>query len=321
MVNSASRRAGPKLATAATVLVAAFAALAACVGDDASTTPTGQPDGGGTDSASGGVDSSPGDGSSSSDGTIQESGTDTRAPFNPGSIAGLVLWLDGQDTASFTLGAGGTVTTWKDKSSASNHAASIAGSEPVRVDNATNKKVVRFVGPSQALVVADKGSLYFQSTDDFTIAMVVNFTHNGGGGFLSKTLFPTSPVDQGILFFTVSTNQVCFVLNGSCGDYTVTPNTYHRYVLRRTADGTQLRSTVDGVVVRVLDTPVVDVSNGGKDLLIGAIRKDGNVITEGMTGDIAEVIVYRTTSSDPDGGATNTGLNELDAYLKAKWGP
>ena len=42
--------------------------------------------------------------------------------FNPTSIAGSVLWLDGADTSNMTFSSGTTISTWKDKSGNANNA-------------------------------------------------------------------------------------------------------------------------------------------------------------------------------------------------------
>ena len=41
---------------------------------------------------------------------------------SPGSIPGLILWLDGNDSSSITFSSGTTVSQWRDKSGFSNHA-------------------------------------------------------------------------------------------------------------------------------------------------------------------------------------------------------
>ena len=44
------------------------------------------------------------------------------AGSSPGSIPGLILWLDGNDSSSITFSSGTTVSQWRDKSGFSNHA-------------------------------------------------------------------------------------------------------------------------------------------------------------------------------------------------------
>ncbi len=313
------RNTRPSFLLSASIVAALMAAIAACVGDDASNVGAVQPEGGpGVDGSSGGVDSPSGD-APLPDSAVSDTGTDTAPGFSPANIPGLAVWLDGQDTSTFMLGTGGVVSQWRDKSSASNHAVGVAGASPTRTDNAKGKKVLRFTG-TQALFVADNASLYFQDDDDFTIAFVASFTE-GGRGFLAKVPAPPTP-ENGILFFTYGSNTMCFALeNGSCSPFMATLNDYHRYIMRRTADGTQMRVTYDGVLTVVRDIPLMDVSNGGRDLLIGASRLVGTTTESGLKGDIAEVIIYHSTAaSDPDGGTTNSALNELDGYLKTKWG-
>lgn len=311
-------------------LAGASVVVAACVGDDpdssssSSSSSGATTDGGGSSSggASSGATSSSGASSSSgatssSGGSSGDASPDAPPAWNPGKIAGLTVWLDADDTASFTLAAGSKISKWADKSSAVNDAHGVAGAEPVRAMNATlGKQVVRFAGPSQALAVTDNASLYFQTTDEFVVATVVNFTQAGVGGFVSKTNFPTN--DKGILLFTVSTSQVCFAIDGVCGDFTVSTGAFHRIIAHRLPDGTKLQTFVDGVMKQDRTVTATDVSAGGHDLVIGADRKSGDTITEGMTGDIAEVVIYHT---QPGGTAiTATELTQLDGYLKTKWG-
>jgi beta-glucanase (GH16 family) len=64
--------------------------------------------------------------------------------------SGLVLWLDGADTTTMTLGAQDSVQRWNDKSGKSHHASvDDAASKPQRMANALNgHSVVRFSGVS-----------------------------------------------------------------------------------------------------------------------------------------------------------------------------
>lgn len=295
---------------------AAIVAASACVGDDvvAGSSP---PPGGGPEASSGGPgagDGSPGDASSDATTPPADAPGDGAEPFNPAKTPGLVVWLDGQDDATFTVAAG-KVTEWRDKSAASNDAVAVAGAEPQRVANAAvGKPIVRFAG-AQALAVADKMSLYFHGTDDFVIAMVAGFSIAPNGGFLAKTNFPAS--DNGLWLTTFGAGKVCFSINATCGEFPVATETLHRFVARRTAAGTETRIAVDGAEQPARTVAVLDVSNPGKDLLIGASRKDGTTITEALTGDIAEVLVYH-----PAAGTVMTAaqLAALDSYLASKWG-
>ena len=56
--------------------------------------------------------------------------------FNPKSIAGTVLWLDGADTSNMTFSSGTTISTWKDKSGNANNAT--ATGSPTLAQNSIN---------------------------------------------------------------------------------------------------------------------------------------------------------------------------------------
>lgn len=297
------------------------AAAGACVGDDPRTVATPEADSSIEASSIG-----PSDGSAADASAVKEPAKDAAdaaneaPPFNPAKVAGLVLWLDAQDSATFTTN-GGKIAAWADKSSATNDALAIpaAGSEPARVASAAlGKQVVRFTGGDQALAVADDFSLYFQSTDDFLIAVVASYTSAASSGaFIAKTNFPTN--DKGFFLTTFGTGKVCFAIDAACGEFPVTPGAFHRFIARRTAAGTRTSTLVDGVElsVRTIEPPV-DVSMPGKALLIGAGRKSGTTITEGLNGDIAEVLVYHAAPTGP--GLSAKQVAEIDAYLVSKWG-
>lgn len=297
-------------------------AIAACVGDDVAPSAA-EPDGGGTgsDSSSGGgpSDASAADTALGADVNVADTAVDAPVAFNPGKIPGLVLWLDAQDDARFTT-SGGKVTGWADKSTATNdaHSVAIASSEPTRTLSATlNKQVVHFTGPSQVLAVDDNATLYFHDTDDFVIAFVASYTHVGQGGFVAKSGFPDNT--DGFIFFTVMTGSPCFTINGVCGDFPVSLGVFHRYIARRTAGGLELHTSVDGSEVEIRNLgAAVDVSEPTHPLYIGADRVNAGTVSEGMTGDIAEVLVYHSPSLDA--GASGSDLHALDRYLKTKWG-
>jgi ribosomal protein L31 len=303
--------------------VSALLAVVACVGDDA-TPSSAVPDSGGgagSDSPSGGgpTDALMPDARDLDASMADTSPADGPVAFNPGKIPGLVLWLDAQDDARFTT-SGGKVTGWADKSTATNdaHSVAIGGSEPTRMLSATlGKQVVHFTGPAQVLAVNDNATLYFHDTDDFVIAFVASYTHVGQGGFVAKSGFPNN--GDGFIFFTATTGNPCFTINNVCGEFPVTTGVFHRFVARRTAGGLELHTSVDGVEVKVRNlAAAVDVSEPTHPLYIGADRINAGVVSEGMTGDIAEVLIYH--SPGLDAGASAADLSAVDQYLKAKWG-
>src|SRR5678815_4236945 len=93
-----------------------FAFLVACGGTDSATIPDGGDDTGGGNDASTGTDgTTSNDGTTSSDGTTTDGTTiDTGTTFDPAKVNGLVLWLEGDVSAS-VVQSNQRITQWKDQ--------------------------------------------------------------------------------------------------------------------------------------------------------------------------------------------------------------
>jgi hypothetical protein len=99
------------------------------------------------------------------------------------SAAGVALWLDAADDASFAYHSGQAVSTWTERSAAALEATSVdADVAPTRVAAALNgRPVVRFDGVDDELVMTGVDAFSEATDGDYTLFLVVRTTTEGSG--------------------------------------------------------------------------------------------------------------------------------------------
>lgn len=242
-------------------------------------------------------------------GDAADAAPDAPAAYTPLKLgSGLVVWLDAQESTTFNL-SGTVVAKWKDRTSFQNDATAVGSAGPTLVATGSGgKPTVRF--NASALAITDAPSLRWGSTDDFTIGFVMLATNSGTeGGVWYKAPAPATTGIASVAYDTKFSFLIEGVLLDANGSYT----SYHRIYIQRTNLGLKQRILVDGVEKgsRVI-SKAIDVSFAGTNVLIGDTDVT-KVPYHGLKGDIAEVVAYHGALTDPQ-------LNELDGYLKAKWG-
>lgn len=124
--------------------------------------------------------------------------------FNPVSVSGCQMWLDGADSSSLTL-SGTSVTTWKDKSGNVNNA-NTGTSSPIW--NSSDYSIT-FNGTDQNLLFTNPSSLVVNKPFIF---FIVEKRPSLGGYLLSGF---TEGNNQNLMFGYVSSTQVDFEYYGS----------------------------------------------------------------------------------------------------------
>lgn len=243
------------------------------------------------------------------------------AAWTPGSLAGLVLWLDGTRGVQTS---GEAVTSWDDRSGLKNDAAPSAtgGSDPVFAASAIGAApAVRFDGTSH-LVIQDDASLQF-GTGDFLIAMMVRHATPidvgwGYGLFYIKYEIALPYTGPALLANTEErTTQVAAQI------------TYHDAIIA-TAQGGINDGQPRVLVMRRSGSPgfasleirlngatsaistgsayAADVSAPGRPVFLGGTPDMQNIV-----GDIAEIVAVKGATSDAE-------VSALEGYLETKYG-
>ena len=98
--------------------------------------------------------------------------------FDPRSVPGCSLWLDGADTGSMTL-SGSSVTQWRDKSGSSNHFTPTSGTPTSILDN--GRSVVNF---TSGAIMRSANQITFTTSSAFFIVSRLNLVNASNTGML-----------------------------------------------------------------------------------------------------------------------------------------
>ena len=114
-------------------------------------------------------------------------------PFEPTTVSWLQLWLDGDDTYSFTKDGTNKVSGWTDKSGKGNHAVQVTGdNQPIFIEDwVWGKWSLVFDGTNDKMSIPNDASLNFDGGDGYTIFLVAKSSGHVDNGssvnyFLSK---------------------------------------------------------------------------------------------------------------------------------------
>lgn len=231
---------------------------------------------------------------------IVASGSGTVAAFSPTDIAGLQLWLDAADAATFTFSSGTVVSQWNDKSGNTRHVAQgTVARQPDRSGSQNSKATVVFDG---AGVNADGlASAPITLAQAVTVFMVLKYddadTNNRqalGNGNTTPTIYTTG----GIWAIYAGTNLSSGVSDDANYHYMTAVFDGGSSSLRK--DGTQIAS--GNIGANGWSTKRIPIGYDGPD------ASDGSA----WDGAIGEVIIYSTSLGTTD-------RNSVEAYLAAKW--
>lgn len=312
----------------AAVSFASIAVVAACVGDDPSSSPT-TPDGGGSSSgttssggsSSGGSSSGGSSGGSSSGGSSSgdgsaDAGDSGPTPFDVRSLTGLKLWLE--STKELTPGSSGGTPfgTWADQSAAwdaggagrpdgGRHIAEQQDvNAPTIVANGINgRPTVAFVAGNGYVRIANHADWKF-GLGDWIIVSVAKVTSGAGPLWQLRPQATAGSEEQ------VFTSHICVkygagVTNGCTSPAYSASTDPHVYVARRKGDLFTLR--VDGVERSTLNT-----SADPPNISVNEFTQPYVFIGNNTTMQVSEVIVQV-------GPITDANLTTLENHLKTKF--
>lgn len=101
--------------------------------------------------------------------------------FDPRSIGGCAIWLDGSDSTAFTFSSGTNISAWLDKSGYSNNAQVRAGTCTLTANAKNNLSGVTFGGSA---ILSNASTILSMSTHTFFI-VAKESTHVDNAGFVS----------------------------------------------------------------------------------------------------------------------------------------
>jgi len=212
--------------------------------------------------------------------------------------SGMALWMRADQGVTESAGA---VSQWNDLSSNGNNGVqATAARQPVLVNSALNgQPVLRFSGGAANLSIPHNASL--NPSQITMIAVAKQNTTSGTALIMSK--LANSSVNNYALYFVNGTTPSVIVGSGAgsgpltMGSYGVLAASYNLSQMRMWINGTQTSST-----------PYTAAMGGGTNpLTIG-----GNGGTLGLTGDIAEVMVFNRALSDNE-------RKEIEVYLYQRY--
>jgi hypothetical protein len=225
----------------------------------------------------------------------------TAAQFNPATVTGCLLWLDGADsnaTANITTGV------WYDKSGLSSTATSNAGGGAFSMGTINTVPAVTFPAASVARLSA---STAISTATGFSVFMVASMSALASSRtyllsegnlayrvYASTTAFPTQVGTYVGAFFSSLTSPSLAVS---------TP-----FIYSATVGATQFNQWINGVVNTVTGTVT---SFTGTTMNIGNYGAASSVYA--FTGQMGEVIIY-------SGVVTIAQRQAVEGYLAWKWG-
>ena len=97
---------------------------------------------------------------------------------SPGSIPGLILWLDGNDSSSITFSSGTTVSQWRDKSGFSNHATTNVTPAANVLTGPTYNSTTKAMLFTAASTTGLRGNIAITYSNIATVFVVATYTSN-----------------------------------------------------------------------------------------------------------------------------------------------
>jgi hypothetical protein len=212
--------------------------------------------------------------------------------FNPTSVTGCSLWLDGADPSTITL-SGSTVSQWTDKSTYGNHATqSTTANQPSYASSgivfAGNQWLITPIGVNPT---AESFFIVFKTTNNLAEIF------SGINGNSREVL-----VVSGVMYLSrYGTNPVGLTPNG--GSVSTNTVTMFNYQYTSSFVTLNLNGTTSGS-----GTPPVTYSGTGTSYIGSSTYAPNN-----MYGSIYEIIYYNSSISD-------TRRQQIEGYLAWKWG-
>jgi hypothetical protein len=220
------------------------------------------------------------------------------ASYNPTTVAGCCLWLDGADSTSTSAITSGT---WYDKSSFASNATAYAGGSSFSMGSINGLSAVTFSSAANAFVANTT-----LSTSGFSIFFVVRITSlsaygarfvmsGGGYGLQIYALSASFPFQLGTYVYSFFPSNNSSISQNAIFIYSVTigPSLYYQWI-----------------------NGVANSSSGNGNLSLSSIYI-GNVngptdSTYAFVGQMGEFLVYNSSLTDPQ-------RQTIEGYLASKW--
>lgn len=215
--------------------------------------------------------------------------------FNPTTITGCVLWLDGADISTFSFSSGILISQWRDKSGNGNTATPFGTGTTVNY-------------------LADRGAVFFPGSSGLRTSLVTP-TNRVQSGFFVVNVATGTGLNAGVIqgcanssggrqfrtqgtLITLQENTSALFTSG-----TTLMNTL--MLVGYTDDGTTITHNVNGTIVSGTSATAFTAGT--------AVTVGYSFNTEFMIGYIYETIVYSTT-------LTTIQRQQIEGYLAWKWG-
>jgi hypothetical protein len=235
--------------------------------------------------------------------------------FQPTSITGCRLWLDGADSTTITTVTG--VSQWNDKSgNAYNLTQGNTGSQPTRTGNLLNFVSNYYLNvPQAAINNLSTWSLFFvinpisssnwimakqrDGVNTYNVLSMTYNTTNGGGPQTGST---------GFLYWRSLNNAGQLVSTGAISTSTL-------QVWNLTYDGTNLYLYINGVLEKTTaGSFAISNDTNATNFTLGVWIQSATIINSGVTNfRLGEMLVYNT-------GLTTAQRQQVEGYLAWKWG-
>ena len=221
------------------------------------------------------------------------------ASYNPTTVAGCCLWLDGADSTSTSAITSGT---WYDKSSFASNATAYAGGSSFSMGSINGLSAVTFSSAANAFVANTT-----LSTSGFSIFFVVRITSLSGNG----TRFVMSGVGYGLQIYALSASfpfQLGTYVNNVFPSNNTSISQNAIFIYSVTIGPSLFYQWINGVA---------NSSSGSGNLSLSSIYI-GNVngptdSTLAFVGQMGEFLVYNSSLTDPQ-------RQTIEGYLASKWG-
>ena len=227
------------------------------------------------------------------------------------ALAGQVLWLDANDTATVLDAEGdnaasgaafsGSVATWVDKSSSGfNVTASVASDRPAYTTGALNSKnVLTFDGTADKLINSTASIV----GDDFTTFIVFNRTTAAGRDAVLE--MGAGGVRNGFFINDVGSGAISYYLSGAFYNFSG-PYVVGNYSMLTTIQNITDISLYQNAALNLSATGIARTTSTG--IYVG----DDSTSGDQLAGNIAEIIIY-------DRDLTSDERHDVENYLASKW--
>ncbi len=218
--------------------------------------------------------------------------------FNPTTVSGLQLWLDGADQSSFVL-SGSNVTTWIDKSGNGRNTSNIFGT-PTRSGSNVVFTGSQLMGTALSYSVLNANSFFSvcETTSSVASQNVIGVRTNSTDGGYQIAVYALNPRITTYGGFTAVTGSTNFTTNA-------------KFVYNGTYNGTS-------TAFLYLNGSQIG-SGAGRNLGSGSVTIGGHTdlaassLGEPWVGNINEILMFNAVLS-------TTQRQQIEGYLAWKWG-